>query len=67
MNYKLVGALRGLGVVVGIAVLHYLGTATTWEFLANPWLGGLIVSVVAAIEHNLEDKNGKALFGAVRV
>ena len=65
--YKYIGFLRGLGVVILIAVLGYVGNAANWAFLENPWLAGLIAAVAAAIEHNIEDKKGRALFGAVKV
>ncbi len=67
MNYKIVGFLRGAGAVAGVAILHYMGTTSSWEFLANPWLAGLIVSVVGAFELSIEQNKGTALFGAVKV
>lgn len=67
MNYKLVGFLRGLGVVVLLAVLSYVGNATNISFIENHFVQGLIVAIVAAVEHSIEENKGKALFGAIQV
>lgn len=67
MNYKLVGALRGLAVVVIIAVLGWAQNATNLEFIGNPIVVSLVIAIAGAIEHSLEEAKGKALFGAIKV
>lgn len=62
----LLGALRGLGMVVVIAILSYVGDATNIAFIDNPVVESIIVTVALAIEHAIEAKKGKALFGAVK-
>jgi hypothetical protein len=66
MNPPLLGALRGLGVAVLIAILSWLGNAANLPFL-NPETATLVAAVALAIEHQIEAKTGKALFGAARL
>lgn len=66
MQYKYVGFLRGLSFVVLIAALGYVGDLSNLTFLENPWIAGLIASIAAAIEHELENKKGKA-FGVISI
>lgn len=66
MNPALLGALRGLGLVVLVAVLTYVGDASHLTFISNPWIEALIASAALALEHQIEDKTGKALFGAAK-
>ena len=66
MNPLLLGALRGLGVAVLIAILSWLGNAANLPFL-NPETATLVAAVALAIEHQIEAKTGKALFGAARL
>lgn len=66
MSKSAIGFLRGLGMVILIAVLGYLGTASNLTLIANPFVAGLIASVALAVEHSVQAKTGKALFGAIR-
>lgn len=67
LNYKFIGALRGLGVVVLIAVLGWAQQATNLSFIGNPIVISLVVAIAGAIEHSLEEKNGTALLGLAKV
>ena len=60
------GALRGLGAVILIVILQYLGEATNLTFLNNPTIEGIIVVIAGYFEHAFEAKKGTALFGAVK-
>lgn len=61
----LLGFLRGLGLIIITAVLSYLGAAENLAFL-NPITASLIATIALSIEHSIEAKSGRALFGAVR-
>lgn len=63
------GFLRGLGVVILFAVLTYIGDASHLAPLIGDSLAAILSGVVLALEHRFEVNNteGKALFGAVRV
>ena len=67
MNYKIIGALRGLGVVVIVAILGWAQNATNLEWVDNPITISLIVAIAGAIEHSLEESKQKALFGLAKV
>lgn len=63
------GFLKGLVLVVVIAVLGFLSNATNLEFIANPAIVSLIVAVASAIESSMKAKTAgeKGLFGAVSI
>jgi hypothetical protein len=67
MNYKVVGALRGLLTVVIVAVLSWAGQSENLSFLGNPPVIALVVAVASALEHAIEETKGTALFGAAKV
>lgn len=58
------GFLRGLGVVLIMAGLSYLGVAEHLAFLP-PWVAALVAMAALSAEHGIEGSTGKALFGAV--
>lgn len=62
----LLGILRGVGFAAILAVLSYLGDATHLALLGNPFIETAIATIALAFEHGLENKTGKALFGAVK-
>lgn len=65
IKYAIIGFLRGLGFVLLSAGLTYVGNVDNLSFLAAPW--PLVISgLVLAIEHAIEAKTGRALFGAVK-
>lgn len=66
MSPKIIGALRAVGVLLLVTLLGWIGDATNLTFLENPWLEGLIAAVALAIEHQIENKTGRAIFGAVK-
>lgn len=65
-SQALLGFLRSIGVVIVIAVLSYIGDASHISFLGNPYFETLIASIALAIEHKIEEKSGRALFGVVK-
>lgn len=65
MNPIIIGALRGLGLVILLAVLGYLADATHLQGLVSPTTAGLISIVALALEQGLSPK-GTAMFGSVR-
>ncbi len=65
MNPLLLGFVRGLGTVLIMAALGYLGHAENLPFL-NPIVAGLLASVALGFENQMTVKTGNALFGAVK-
>lgn len=64
-KYAVIGLLRAVGFVALSSVLVYLGDAANLTFLGGAW--PVIISGLAlAVEHAIEAKTGKALFGAVK-
>ncbi len=66
---NVLGILRALSVMIGWTVLTAIAT-----FLMNPanlaglspFVAGTIVLIATSIEHAIEARTGKALFGAAR-
>ena len=65
MSNTQIGALRGLGLVVLLAVLGFLANAANLQAFVNPTVAGLISVVALALEGALSPK-GTALFGSVK-
>lgn len=67
MSPGLLGFLRGLAMVVLLAVLSFIGDVSH----LSPWMSigmaSLVSSLALAIEHAIEAKTGNALFGAATV
>jgi hypothetical protein len=66
MKPAILGFARSLGILVLITVLSYISDATNLAFVGNPWFEALIASMALAIEHQLEAKTGRAMFGAMK-
>ncbi len=49
------------------AVLNFLGDSTHLQGVTNDSLALLIAAVASSLEHQMEAKNGTALFGSVAV
>jgi hypothetical protein len=64
MNPSLLGFFRGILAAVIVAVLTYAGDATHLGFL-NPATASIVAALALALEHAIEGKTNKALFGAV--
>ena len=65
-NPAVLGLVRGLGVVIGAAVLSYFADATHLQGIVSPPIAALIASLVLALEQHLEGKGKGSLFGAVK-
>ena len=63
----LLGAIRGLGFVLLVAVLGWLGDATNLQGIFSPAVDSLIAIIALAIEHSIEAKTGSAMFGAIKI
>ncbi len=66
INDAWLGFLRGLGVAVLIAVLHFIGDATHLAIIGSPVIVAILSSGALALEHYLAEGNTTALFGAVK-
>ena len=65
IKYAFIGVLRGAGFIALAAFLNYLGDVSHLAVLGGPW--PIIISTLAlALEHEIESRTGKALFGTVR-
>lgn len=60
------GFIRGIGVVVIMAVLTYLANATNLTPVLGNSLAAIIASLALALENGMEGRTGKAGFGALR-
>ncbi len=67
MSPKVLGFVRGIGTVVLVAILAYLGDAVHLSVFMSDSLATVIAAAALAAEHGIEAKGGGALFGTVRV
>ncbi len=67
MSQTTLGLLRGIGVAALIGILGYLGDASHLNGVLSYGLASIVSALCLAMEHNIADNTGKALFGAVRV
>lgn len=51
MSQAVIGALRGIGLVVLLAVLAWLANAANLSGLVNPTVGSLIAIIALTLEH----------------
>lgn len=65
MSPVILGFIRAIGTVVLMAVLTYLGNQANLNGVVDTGLAAIISGIALAIEHSIEAKTGKALFGAV--
>lgn len=67
---KVLGFLRAVVSVAvwsaAVSVLSFFSDATHFNGLLNDSLAALVAGLASMLEHQLEAKNGNALFGAVR-
>lgn len=61
------GLLKGLLLVVILAVTSFFGDAAHLTPLVGNLIATLVAAVASAIESNIKDKTGNGLFGVVRV
>ena len=70
MLYKYIGVVRVLGGVALFSIISFLADAQNAAVI-TPIVGQAIAVVItglaAYVEHSIEDKSGKALFGAVDI
>lgn len=66
MNPAMLGFARALGVTVLLAGLTYVGNAAHLSGIMSDSLAILVSGLALSIEHMIEARSGKALFGAVR-
>ncbi len=66
MSPALLGFIRGLGTIILMAVLTYLGDASHLNGIVSALGATLISGIALSIEHSIEGVTGNALFGAVR-
>lgn len=59
------GALRGLGVIIVMAVLTWLGDASHLNGLVSAGTATLIAVFASSVEQHLSDGSATALFGTV--
>ena len=68
-NPKLAGALRALAILVGTAILTailtFFSNQANLTGLFNPYVAGVIAMIASAIESNIANKGGGAMFGAI--
>ena len=60
------GFLKGLMLVVVLAVVDYLANSANLGFL-SPAVATIVAGIASAIESSIKADTGKALFGAVSV
>lgn len=60
------GFLKGLGTAVFGFVLLYFADATHFQVLTTPVVAALIAAIAQGLHDHIEDKTGKALFGAIK-
>ena len=64
MSPALIGFLRGLGLVILMAILAFLANATNLNGLVNPTVGSLIAIIALTLEHAFSPP-GTALAGTI--
>lgn len=62
----LLGLLRAIGVMLVVALGHFLGNAANLTPFISSSAASIVAALVLMIEHSIEAKTGSALFGAVR-
>lgn len=65
-NPAVLGVIRGLGVAVLAAIVHFIAVAANLEGVVSPQVAAIIAAIALGIEHNIESKGGGSLFGAVK-
>lgn len=60
------GFLRGVGLVLLVALLGYLGDRNHLSFIGNPVIVTLIVGLAASWEASIKASSGSGLFGATK-
>lgn len=58
--------IKGIGIVVVVSILTYLGDAAHLNGIVSPVIATLIAALASSYEAHLREQTGAALFGAVR-
>ncbi len=66
MNTKVLAALRAIGVVVLVAVVHWASNGTNLAPFFSEGLTGLVAALAAVLEASIHQKYGRGLLGAVK-
>jgi hypothetical protein len=61
------GVIRGLGMVIALPLLTYLGDAAHLSSVASPIVASVIAIIALSLEHTIESETGKALFGVATI
>lgn len=65
MSASLLGFIRGLGTVLLLGALTYVGDASHLNGVLSVGIAAFVSSAALALEHAIEANTGNALFGAV--
>lgn len=66
MSPAILGFVRGLGTIILMSVLTYVGDASHLNGLVSAAGASIIAGLALALEHAIQNGTGNALFGAVR-